>query len=168
MIIRRIKKEDLETRVEWMNNPAIYSSMHYDIPIVLENTLSWFKKNLDNNNRADVVFEEDDKIVAMGGLTGIDSLTNKAELYIFVNPFQQSKGIGTKATKLLCKYGFDNLGLKKIYLVTDVSNVSAQKVYEKVGFKLEGKLRKEYLTKDGILEDILYFGLLKEEWNKND
>ena len=168
MIIRRIKKEDLETRVEWMNNPAIYSSMHYDIPIVLENTLSWFKKNLDNNSRADVVFEEDDKIVAMGGLTGIDSLTNKAELYIFVNPFQQSKGIGTKATKLLCKYGFDNLGLKKIYLVTDVSNVSAQKVYEKVGFKLEGKLRKEYLTKDGILEDILYFGLLKEEWNKND
>ena len=118
--------------------------------------------------RADVVFEEDGNIVAMGGLTGIDSFTNKAELYIFVNPFQQSKGIGTIATKLLCRYGFDNLGLKKIYLITDVSNVSAQKVYEKAGFKLEGKLRKEYLTKDGMLEDILYFGLLKEEWNKNE
>lgn len=161
MIIRRIKEEDLTTRVEWMNNPAIYSSMHYDIPVVLENTLSWFKKNLDNNSRADVVFEEDGNIVAMGGLTGIDA-TNKAELYIFVNPLQKSKGIGTKATKLLCKYGFENLGLKKIYLVTNESNVSAQKVYEKVGFKLEGKLRKETIV-NNIIEDRFYYGIFPNE-----
>lgn len=162
MIIRRITENDLSLRVEWMNHPNIYSSMHYDIPVVLENTLSWFKRNLENNNRVDVVFEEDGKIVAMGGLTGIDSLTNKAELYIFVNPFQQSKGIGTNATKLLCKYGFENLSLKKIYLVTNESNVSAQKVYEKVGFKLEGKLRKETIV-NNIIEDRFYYGIFSNE-----
>ena len=71
MTIRRITENDLSLRVEWMNHPNIYSSMHYDIPVVLENTISWFKRNLENNNRVDVVFEEDGKIVAMGGLTGM-------------------------------------------------------------------------------------------------
>lgn len=99
----------------------------------------------------------------MGGLTSIDSAVKKAELYIFVNPELIGKGIGTKATKQLCQYGFTELGLEKIYLFTDRDNVAAQKVYEKIGFRLEGTLRNEILTRTGQISDRLYYGLLKHE-----
>lgn len=162
MEIRRICETDLPTRVSWMNHPNVYSSMHYDIPVVLNKTISWFQQNQDNCNRVDVVFEESGKLVAMGGLTGIDGCLGKAELYIFVDPFLHSKGTGTAATRLLCEYGFETLGLNKIYLVTNESNIAAQRVYEKVGFQLEGRMRKETIVA-GHLEDRLYYGLFKDE-----
>lgn len=162
MTIRRIAENDLAIRVAWMNHPNIFSSMHYDVPVLLEKTISWYRNNLSNYSRADVVFEENGNIVAMGGLTGIDTNLKKAELYIFVDPFHHSKGTGTIATQLLCHYGFSTLCLKKIYLITNESNIPAQKVYEKVGFKLEGRLRKETIV-NGKIEDRLYYGLLDNE-----
>lgn len=162
MIIRQICEDDLPTRVSWMNHPNVYLSMHFDIPVVLEKTVSWFRQNQDNKNRVDLVFEERGKLVAMGGLTGIDYSIGKAELYIFVDPFFQSKGTGTEATRILCKYGFDTLGLNKIFLVTNESNIPAQKVYGKIGFKLEGRLRAETIVA-GQVEDRLYYGLFKDE-----
>ena len=163
MKIRKLQKEDLSIRVEWMNHPNVYSSMHFEIPVKLENTIRWFENNLNNDRRRDVTFVDDDNnIVAFGGLTGTDPILRKAELYIFVNPNIQAKGYGTKATKLLCEYGFKEMRLHKIYLETNGDNYAAQKVYERCGFKLEGILRHEYL-KDSEWKDRVYYGLLEDE-----
>ena len=165
MLIRKIEKSDLQLRVDWMNNPKIYSSMHFDLPVLLENTVRWFENNQTNNHRSDVCFVEKDEIVAFGGLTSIDDVLKKAELYIFVNPDSHKSGIGTRATKLLCKYGFEELDLHKIYLLTNENNVAAIKVYQKCGFILEGRLRDEYMAEGGYM-DRLYFGLLKTEFDE--
>lgn len=166
MIARRLKLEDLQLRVNWMNHPHVYSSMHFAIPVIMENTIKWFENNIGNEKRADLTFVENGEIVAFGGLTEINRETNKAELYIFVNPEVQQKGIGTRATKELCKYGFDELGLEKIYLLTNEDNVAAQRIYLKCGFVLEGKLRNEYINSEGRLLCRMYYGLLKGELNE--
>ena len=165
MIIRRLEKGDLETRVEWMNNPLIYSSMHFEVPIMMERTLQWYESNLTNDKRFDVTVLEDGEIVAFGGFTSINREIGKAETYLFASPFQLHKGIGTRAKKLICEFGFKELGLNKIYFITNEDNYASIRVNEKCGFKLEGRLRKEYLTKNGEFKDRLYYGLLKEEWN---
>lgn len=163
MKIRLLTKDDLPIRVEWMNNPAIYKNMHFTPPISLEKTIEWHSRNQNNNNRCDVAFEDNEgNLVAMGGLTAIDYSVRKAEFYIFVNPQRQREGIGTKATYLLCKYGFDILQLHKIYLYTNSTNYGARKTYEKVGFTLEGVHRAEMITNDKY-DDRLYYGLLSEE-----
>lgn len=164
MKIRRLQKEDLQTRVDWMNNPRVYSSMHFGIPVVMENTVRWFENNQGNDRRADVAFTNDNgELVAFGGITGINPELKMGELYVFVCPTTQAKGLGTEATRLLCEYGFAELGLNKIYLETNDDNYAAQRVYEKVGFVLEGKKRQEYIRKDGTLGERYYYGLLKGE-----
>ena len=163
MEIRKLTKEDLSTRVKWMNHPFIYQSMHFDIPVLLEKTEAWYD-TLSKRNRSDLVFLKDGKIVAMGGLTNIDPFVKKAELYIFVDPESHHAGIGTEATKRLCNYGFTVENLQKIYLITNDDNIAAQKVYTKCGFVLEGKLRNEYLDSHGNYHDRFYYGLLKNEW----
>ncbi len=164
MIIRRLEKGDLETRVEWMNNPLIYSSMHFEVPILMEKTLQWYESNLNNDKRFDITVLEDGEIVAFGGFTSINREIGKAETYLFASPVHLHKGIGTRAKKLICEFGFKELGLNKIYFITNEDNFASIRVNEKCGFKLEGRLRKEYLTKDGEFKDRLYYGLLKEEW----
>ena len=90
---------------------------------------------------------------------------DKAELYLFVNPDLLQAGVGTKAAKLLCQYGFEQLKLNKIYLETNEDNIVARKVYEKCGFKLEGIHREEYKNKEGLYLGRIYMGLLKNEFN---
>ena len=165
MIVRRLEESDLQLRVSWMNNKKVYSSMHFDIPVIMENTIKWYHNNKGNDKRVDLAFEENGEIVAFGGLTSIDRDVNKAELYIFVNPNAQKSGIGTKATMLLCHYGFEELGLNKIYLETNEDNMAARCVYEKCGFILEGTHREEYKTSDGFMLSRMYYGLLKRDFN---
>lgn len=164
MIIRSIYIEDLPLRVRWMNNPKVYTSMHYETPITLEKTIEWYNKNIDNRRRVDVCFVQNDEIVSFGGLTSIDSMLKKAELYIFVNPENHHAGIGTMTTKMLCKYGFEELGLHKIYLFVNEDNIPAINVYKKCGFILEGKHRDELLVR-GEYKEMHYYGLLKGELN---
>lgn len=167
MKIRLLAKNDLPERVEWMNNPSVYRTMHFTPPISLEKTLEWHQKNVHNNSRCDVTFEDDNgELVAMGGLTSIDYSVRKAEFYIFVNPKFQRKGIGTEATYLLCKYGFEVLQLHKIYLYTNANNAGARRTYEKVGFTLEGIHRGEMIEGEEYL-DRLYYGLLANEFDKD-
>ena len=165
MIVRELEEGDLQLRVSWMNNEKVYKSMHFEIPVLMENTINWFHNNIGNEKRSDMVFETDGEIVAFGGLTGINREVNKAELYVFVNPEAQKGGIGTQATQLLCKFGFDRLGLNKIYLETNEDNLPARRVYEKCGFKLEGILREECVAPSGLLLARMYYGLLKTEFN---
>ena len=165
MEIRRLTFEDLPTRVEWMNNPLIYSSMHYEIPILLDKTIQWYERNLTDDKRCDITVLEDGEIVAFGGFTSINREIGKAETYLFASPVHLHMGIGTRAKKFICDFGFKELGLNKIYFITNEDNFASIRVNEKCGFKLEGRLRKEYLTKEGEFKDRLYYGLLKEEWN---
>lgn len=169
MIIRKISLNDLPIRVEWMNNPKIYASMHYDIPITLEKTIAWWEKNKNNENRLDVVIEENGEIIAMAGYTNIDKAIGKAETYIFANPFQLNKGIGTVVKKAICEYAFNSLDLNKLYFYVNEDNYPSIRMNEKCGFVLEGRLRQEYKTPDGVLKDRLYYGLLKIDWlNKQE
>lgn len=167
MKIRLLATSDLPMRVEWMNNPRIYKTMHFTPPISLEKTIEWHRKNVGNASRCDVAFEDDNgNLIAMGGLTGIDYTVRKAEFYIFVNPERQREGIGSEATYLLCKYGFDVLNLHKIYLYTNASNLGARKTYEKIGFTLEGIHRNEMISNEKY-EDRLYYGILASELGKD-
>lgn len=169
MELRKLQRDDLEIRVAWMNNPLIYTNMHFDVPILMENTIRWFESNLSNENRCDITVLEDNEIVAFGGFTSINKTIGKAETYLFADPIHLHKGIGSRAKKMICKYGFEELGLNKLYFITNEDNYASIRVNEKCGFQLEGRMRQEYITKEGDKKDRLYYGLLKEDWkNENE
>lgn len=169
MEIRRLRKEDLETRVAWMNNPAIYRSMHFEVPVMLDKTIEWFERNQQREDRVDFAFTEPSGggiIVAFGGITSINRDASKAETYLFVNPNEKHRGIGSKAKKLLCCYAFRELGLNKLYVVTNEDNTASIALQEKFGYCLEGRFREEYILADGTRKDRLYYGLLKKEFKE--
>ena len=73
------------------------------------------------------------------------------------------KGIGAEATRLMVEYGFYRLNLRRIDLGVFAEHESAVRSYEKVGFKLEGRLRQD-LFLNGEYKDRLWMGLLRSEY----
>jgi RimJ/RimL family protein N-acetyltransferase len=65
--------------------------------------------------------------------------------------------------RLIVQYGFVELNLRRITLGLHAYNERALKSYQKVGFKLEGRVREEGL-RDGVRYDGLDMGILREEW----
>jgi len=164
--LRKLEERDLETRVEWMNNPKIYQTMHFKPPITIQRTKEWFF-NRDTDSRLDFVVEENGIIMAMDGLTGIEPHLNKGESYTMVNPNHKSKGIGTKTLFLKSLYSFEVRKVNKIWAFIDGDNIASIKMCERIGYKVEGILRQE-VKREGGLIDRNYMGCLEADLKKDN
>jgi ribosomal-protein-alanine N-acetyltransferase len=97
-------------------------------------------------------------------LAGIHTLHRRADMGIMLGDKQRwGRGYGREAVALILEYGFDRLNLNKIYLGVDVDNAAAVKVYEQLGFKIEGTQR-QHLFRDGAYRDRHLMGILREEY----
>ncbi|KAH8832523.1 acyl-CoA N-acyltransferase [Flagelloscypha sp. PMI_526] len=73
------------------------------------------------------------------------------------------KGYAKEVVEWLLGYAFDNLGYHRMGLNVYGGNTRAIKLYEKIGFKEEGRIR-EALYCNGKWEDSIEMGMLKREW----
>jgi RimJ/RimL family protein N-acetyltransferase len=74
-----------------------------------------------------------------------------------------SKGYGTDMMKVCLRYAFSELGVQRVSLGLHEYNARALRSYEKAGFRLEGRTRKDVL-REGKRTDTLWMGILREEW----
>lgn len=75
------------------------------------------------------------------------------------------KGYGTDAMKIMLRYAFTELNLRRVTLSVFGYNPRAVRSYEKAGFRHEGRLRGA-LLKDGKRWDMLYMGIIFDEWKE--
>jgi diamine N-acetyltransferase len=164
--IRKFERTDIPKKVEWINNPENNQFLHYDIPISVEGTERWFDSHEGETTRFDAVIEADGVPVGTIGLLEIDRKNSKAEYYIAMGETKyKGKGIAKEASRLILSYGFEELGLNRIYLFTEVENVAAQKLFESVGFVREGVIRQDIVSHGKYVDRIAY-GFLREDWNR--
>jgi RimJ/RimL family protein N-acetyltransferase len=76
------------------------------------------------------------------------------------------KGYGTDAMRVILRYGFQELNLRRVTLNVFEYNPRAIRSYEKAGFRHEGRMRR-YLLRDEQRYDVLFMGILYEEWQAN-
>jgi len=160
--LKPLTKEDLNYRVNLLNHDAIAPHINTKELFTIEKTEIWFERIKDSDTRKDFVFVFNDRNVGMGGLTNVSKANRNCELYMYIDPSFHGKGLGYKFCFELCKYAFDDLDLEKVYLYTFSENIPANKLYEKIGFKLEGVLR-NHTFKNGLLRNRNFYGLLKNE-----
>lgn len=86
-----------------------------------------------------------------------------AHVGISLDPEYHNQGCGTDAMQILLRFIFDEMNLHKVKLSVFDFNPRAVRVYEKCGFRLEGRLREE-VYRFGRYHDVLMMGLLREEY----
>jgi ribosomal-protein-serine acetyltransferase len=109
------------------------------------------------------VFDRNDSRVLGGvGLNFINRVHQFGNLGYWVRTSAAGKGVASKASRLVARFGFEQLGLARIEILAAVSNIASQRVAEKIGAVREGILRKRLLIR-GELHDAVMFSLVGED-----
>lgn len=80
-----------------------------------------------------------------------------AEVAYFLHSSARGRGLATRAVRLICRWGFDELGLCRIELRAHPENVASHRVAERAGFTLEGvERRPEPWPSGDVFDPVLY------------
>ena len=77
----------------------------------------------------------------------------------------QGTGLNKACKYELLKFGFENIGFRRIQFSADQENIRSQRAIEKLGAKKEGLFRNNYIAPNGESRNDVYFSIIKEEWN---
>jgi RimJ/RimL family protein N-acetyltransferase len=106
------------------------------------------------------------QLVGWGFLNNVKRHYQMANLGYFVRTSRLGEGIATEATKLLARYGFEQLGLQRIEIVVPTSHIASLRIAEKVGAVREGLLRNR-LNLHGSACDAYMHSLIPSDYNLN-
>jgi aminoglycoside 6'-N-acetyltransferase len=86
------------------------------------------------------------------------------EIAIGILPDFRGRGVGTTSQWMLVDYLFRHTRVDRIQATTDPANVAEITCLERVGFQLEGRIRRAQ-WRDGAWHDQLLYALLREEFS---
>ncbi len=163
--IRALYKEDEALILKWKENKNLRNLIGTIFPINELEHQKWFEnKMLDKNGRIFIIEENYQNPIGLIGFNQIDWINRNAELFIFIgNKQYRGKGIGEQATNIILDFAKENLNLVMIYLKVFSFNDSAIKMYEKIGFNIDGKLRKSKYFKGNYYDTIYMSKILDED-----
>ena len=103
------------------------------------------------------VFERSSNAFVGGvGLNFINRVHQFANLGYWIRTSAAGRGFATGATRLAARFGFTQLGLRRIEIVAAVNNVASQRVAEKAGAIREGVARKRLLIQGESHDAVVY------------
>ena len=107
-------------------------------PLTEQQEIDYIKDKMDNNATMFSMLEKGtNKFI--GNIEFFNRVFEEAEWGIVITTSMQNKGYGTEALKRSVEYGFNELGLNRIYLGVYVNNPRAIHVYKNCGFKEYGR-----------------------------
>lgn len=163
--LRRFSFDDIPLKVRWINDSENNRYLHYDLPLEESTTFRWFEKNKELQSRMDMTILYEGKPVGIIGLLDIDRRKRSAELYVTIGEVgYKGRGIAGAAMEQLLRIAYGELGLHRVFLLTETENESAIRAYTKFGFVKEGVLRDEKVNRDGFFVSSCIFSMLKEEF----
>lgn len=164
--IRKITLEDTDNIIKWRNSPSVKKNFCLQEDLTKEIHINWFHNKILTKEVEQFIIIEKSSNMPVGStyLRDIDYKNSKAEFGIFIGEESaRGKGFGTTATKLLVEYGFNKLGLHKIFLRVFTNNTSAIKAYEKAGFEYEGTAKDDICLPDGTYQDITFMSIINKK-----
>ena len=161
--LRPLEREDLRF-VHQLDNNASVMRYWFEEPYEAFVELSdLYDKHIHDQSERRFVIECDGEKAGLVELVEINHVHRRAEFQIIIAPEHQGKGYATAATRLAMDYAFTVLNLYKLYLIVDCANERAVKVYAKLGFTEEGRLREEFFV-DGEYRDVLRMAIFQPEY----
>lgn len=143
-------------------NKAIKDSIHelrkwlpfaQEIPTLEDTEISLREahiKFLERESFRFLIFHMDSKdFIGTASLQSVDWEVQKCEIGYWIHTKFSGNGYITEAVKALMKYGINELGLHRLEIRCESTNLPSRAIPEKLGFKLEGTLVNEDLSADG-------------------
>ena len=145
--IRKAESSDARMLAQWWNDGKIMA--HAGFPHGLGTTEDKVREQLNSSGPSQrlIIGVKD---VAIGEMSYRDVGEKTAEIGIKICLFEyQNQGLGTIYLQMLLDY-LKSIGFTKVILDTNLNNLRAQHVYEKIGFKKVGIRYHAFKDQDGF------------------
>lgn len=110
-----------------------------------------------------IMLKQSGELIGNCGVRMNRSDATEADIGYELAPGHWGNGYATEAATAMVEYGFNELGVHRIWSWCIADNVRSVRVLENVGLRMEGRLReKEYFK--GRWWDHLVFAILEDEW----
>jgi RimJ/RimL family protein N-acetyltransferase len=166
--LRGLKREDLPRQCEFNNDVEfeLLSGGRPWEPQALQRLEAQFDEALDKGDRdgPNFAIEANGLFIGNCGLFHFDHDARTCELGIGIgDKAYWGQGYGRDAVQVLLDYGFRLRNLHRIWLTVNGNNPRAMGAYRACGFIEEGRLRR-HVWSNGEYIDLVYMGVLKDEW----
>ncbi|EON70441.1 UDP-4-amino-4,6-dideoxy-N-acetyl-beta-L-altrosamine N-acetyltransferase [Lysinibacillus sphaericus] len=163
--LRNVNLDDVKKIFDWRNQLFIRSKMFNSDEIPFERHLEWYNSFATNNNRIAKIFSFNRVDYGVLNISAIDEKLESCEWGFYIGDEQAPKGTGLLLGYTSLEYIFEDLKMRKICAQVIESNQISRKFHEKLGFKLDGILRK-HIKRDKHYEDVYVYSLFIEEWQE--
>lgn len=85
------------------------------------------------------------------------------EVGYWTAPWARGRGVASRATSLVARWGLQELGLNRVELFADIDNVASQRAAERAGFVREGVARQARPRRDSTSADMVQFSLTRDD-----
>ena len=153
VIIRSILLQDAEALWKIARQEGVIETTMALPSLRLEQRLKSIGELSENDHY--MVAERAGEVVGVAGLTvGTGRTRHSGSLFIYVARQQQGQGIGTRLMQALLDLADNWLLLRRVELTVLTENEGAKRLYERLGFVVEGRRKMSVIAQ----------GELKDEW----
>lgn len=168
LYLRGLEISDLEgSYFQWLNDREVTKYMDSgNFPNNMASMEQFYQGTVLSNDNvffaiADI---ETDKHIGNVKLGPINWISRISPLGIMIGDKDYwGKEYGSESVKLVVEYAFKVLNLHKVTLGVVATHEAAVKVYEKSGFKIEGRAKEQFYL-DGEYYDTLFMGMTKDDF----
>jgi ribosomal-protein-serine acetyltransferase len=139
-----------------------------DLTKQVDDTLKFVKITLvqfANNEGLCAGIWHDDEFAGTIGTHKIDRINRKVEIGYWLGSKFQGQGIVTEACRLLTDHAFHEWGLNRVEIHCAPGNKKSCAIPKRLGFELEGVLRKAQLVSGKYLDTNIY-AMLARDWKR--
>lgn len=159
------------------SDPAIRTALTHTAPQTRDQVEQFYEEYVavDNGDASFVVCETgsdsespsddgDETADPIGEVSLFRTEHDRGEIGYWLVPEARGEGYATEAVSLLLDHAFETSGRHRVYARVVDFNEPSKALVERLGFTEEGRLR-EHVFLEGGYRDVVYYGLLREEWD---
>lgn len=166
IILKSLEKKHLDKLRVLRNDRETNYYLTSVIPINEEMQEDWFKRiSLDPTKIYMAIEGMKGEFIGLVRNDEWDKINRSIRIGIDIAPEYRRQGYASEAYDLLFEFYFNNLGINRIWLLVVVYNKAAISLYEKLGFKIEGKQR-QAIYRNNKFNDYIMMSILKNEYEK--
>jgi RimJ/RimL family protein N-acetyltransferase len=171
LILREFKAEDWAEVLAYQSDnrylqyyPFIERSVE-DVKVFIQMFLDQQEQQPRTKFQLAITLKSSGRLIGNCGVRQEKPGAHQGEIGYELSPDYWGQGFATETAQVMVDFGFSGLHLHRIWAECIADNQRSARVLEKLGMRLEGRLRENQFFK-GRWWDTLVYALLAEEWTR--